>query len=74
MQAIEIGRKYDLTIGDLLVVVAAIGGLHYAFSLLINYNEFWSIAGLTRSADVGVTAAFGVLVYTFYRMLRSRPR
>ena len=65
--------KYDLTVRDLLIVVSTIGGLHYLFSLFTNYNNAWSISGVTGSADVGITAAFGVIAYSLYRMLTTRP-
>lgn len=73
MQTTAVSWKYDLTVRDLLIVVTTVGALHYLFSLFTNYNSAWSISGATDSADVGITAAFGVMAYSFYRMLRPRP-
>jgi hypothetical protein len=73
MQMTLFHASYDLKLPDLLAVAVFIGGVHYLSSLLSDYHSATSIAGVTDSAYVGLTAAVGVLAYSTYRFFRPQP-
>jgi hypothetical protein len=62
--------RYNLRAVDLLCVGTAVGCLHYISSLLVDYHSAFTLSGAIDSADVGVTAAFGALVYSAYCFFR----
>lgn len=72
MQTMNTASRYDLRISDLFVVAVFAGGTHYLSSLLSDYHSAVSISSAINSANVGVTASFGALVYCAYRFLRPR--
>jgi hypothetical protein len=72
MQAINLAARYDVRVRDLLAVASFVGTGHYLLSLLSNYHSAITISGIADSADVGITGAFGTLVYCAYRCFRPR--
>jgi hypothetical protein len=59
-------RPYHVRLFDLLTVGVLVGGAHYASKLVIEFQSAASISGAINSANVGLTAAFGALVYVAY--------
>ena len=72
MPATNMSSKYELSFIDLVVVAALVGAGHYLSSLLSDYHSAVSISAAINSANVGVTAAFGAVVYCAYRFFRPR--
>lgn len=67
-----INGKYNVRTIDILCVGVIVGSAHYISSLLVDHQSALSISGAINSADVGVTAAFGALVYGAYYFFRPR--
>ena len=63
---------YKLKVSELFAVAASVGGLHYTLKLIENRPWAMSLDGIMASADVGITAASGVLAYCVYRYFRPR--
>ena len=63
-------RTYHVRLFDLLAVGVLVGGAHFLSNLLVDYHSAASIASAISSANVGLTAAFGALVYTAYRFFK----
>ena len=74
MQATKMNSSYDLRVSDLFAVASVVGGAHYLSGLLSDYQTTLSISGALNSANVGVTAAIGALVYCAYRFFWSISR
>jgi len=70
MEKIRDRPAYNLKLSELFTVAAFVGGAHYVSSLIENVNSASSLDGVINSANVGVTAAVGVLVYCTYRYFR----
>jgi hypothetical protein len=73
MQAINMAARYDVKMWDLLAVASFVGASHYLLSLLSDYHSAVTVSGIADSADVGITGAFGTLVYCVYRCFRPKP-
>ena len=63
---------YDLRISELFGVAAFVGCGHYASSLVHNFSAASNLDSAAHSANVGVTAAAGVVSYSAYRFFRPR--
>ena len=72
MQIAKTESRYDLRIVDLLIVAVLAGCAHYLSSLLSDYHSALSLSGAIISANVGITASFGVVVYCAYRFFWPR--
>jgi len=64
---------FSLKFSELIAVAAFVGSVHYLSSLIENMNSASSLEGVINSANVGVTAAVGVLAYCTYRYFRPGP-
>jgi hypothetical protein len=63
-------KPYHVRLFDLLAVGVLVGGAHYLSNLVVDFQSAASISSAINSANVGVTAAFGALVYTAYRFFK----
>jgi hypothetical protein len=73
MENIHHRPVYDLTLSELFAIAALVGGAHYVASLIGNVSSASSFDHVINSANVGLTAAVGVLVYCTYRYFRPGP-
>jgi hypothetical protein len=73
MENIHHRAAYDMTLGELFGIAALVGGAHYIASLIENVHSAASLDHVINSANVGLTAAVGVLVYCTYRYFRPGP-
>jgi hypothetical protein len=62
-----INVEFNLKITDLFFVNGLVSIIHYISCLLSNYHSALTISGVTNSAEVGLIAAIGALVYSVYR-------
>lgn len=72
MQERQPRHTYDLKLTELFGVAAFVGCGHYAASLIHDFSAASTLSSALQSANVGITAAVGVVAYSAYRFFRPK--
>ena len=67
-------NTYDLKVTEILGLAAFVGCGHYITALVHDFSSASTLSSALHSADVGITAAVGVVAYSVYRFFWPKPR